>query len=67
MFVTKPAEESVPLPSDIPDSDVDGFKLNPEEDTRTYPPTPPTITRKSRDEPLPPATPSKLAPPAVEP
>jgi serine/threonine-protein kinase RIM15 len=66
MFVTKPADEPVPLPSDIPDSDVDGFKLNPEEDTRTQPPTPPTITRKSRDEqPRQDSTPSRLAPPAV--
>ena len=68
LFVTKPAEEPAPLPSDIPDSDVDGFKLNPEDDTRTQPPTPPTITRKSRDEPPPQdTTPSKLAPPVVGP
>lgn len=66
MFVTKPAED--PLPSCIADSDVDGFKLNPEDDTRTHPPTPPTITRKSRDvPPSPSATPSKLAPPEVGP
>jgi serine/threonine-protein kinase RIM15 len=68
MFVTKPAEEPGSLPSDIADSDVDGFKLNPEEDTRGRPPTPPTITRKFRDEPrLPGPTPSKLAPPVVGP
>jgi serine/threonine-protein kinase RIM15 len=68
MFVTKPAEETTPLPSSIADSDVEGFKLNPEEDTRTLPPTPPTITRKSRDEPPPPDdTPTKLAPPVVGP
>ena len=68
LFVTKPAEEPAPLPSDIPDSDVDGFKLNPEDESRTQPPTPPTITRKSRDEPPPQdTTPSKLAPPVVGP
>ena len=68
IFVTKPAEDPASPPSDIPDSNVDGFKLNPEEDTRTLPPTLPTITRKSRDEPPPQdTTPSKLAPPVVGP
>ncbi|KAF9534792.1 hypothetical protein CPB83DRAFT_842950 [Crepidotus variabilis] len=70
MFVTKPAEENGPSPSTLPnpDADVDGFKLNDDDEHKTthhhFPPTPPTITRKSREEvPRTPATPSKLAPP----
>jgi len=63
-FVTKPAEETELLPSSIADSDVDGFKLNPDDEQRTYLPTPPTITRsKPKEEQSVPATPSKLAPP----
>lgn len=50
-FVTKPAE--VPLPSSSiyhVDSDVDGFRLNDDDEHRARVETPPTITRKSRDE-----------------
>ena len=50
-FVTKPAE--VPLPSSPMyhvDSDVEGFRLNDDDEQRARIGTPPTITRKSRDE-----------------
>lgn len=49
------------------DSDVDGFKLNPDDDHRILPPTPPTITRRpfTRETPDTDTTPSKLAPPSL--
>lgn len=61
MFVTKPAEESELLPSSTADSDVDGFKLNSDDDYRSYPPTPPTIRKPKEEQPML-VTPSKLAP-----
>lgn len=54
MFVTKPAEDSGPLPSsslDHIESGLEGFRLNDDDDHKTRAPTPPTITRKSKDEP----------------
>jgi len=51
MFVTKPAEDSGLLPSSSlhhVESELDGFRLD--DDPRVRVPTPPTITRKSRDE-----------------
>jgi len=48
MFVTKPAEE--PLPSHQVDSDLESFRLNDDDEHRIRIGTPPTITRKSRDE-----------------
>ncbi|KAJ3511944.1 hypothetical protein NLJ89_g3813 [Agrocybe chaxingu] len=66
MFLTKPIEDSGPLPSSTlhTDAELEGFKLNDDDDHKVRPPTPPTITRKSRDEPPPKSTtPSKLGPP----
>jgi len=56
------------LPSSVSayaDSDVDGFKLNPDDDHRFLPPTPPTITRRPFTREMPDTTPSKLAPPPL--
>ncbi|KAF8974183.1 hypothetical protein BDZ97DRAFT_2069160 [Flammula alnicola] len=53
MFVTKPAEDTEPLPSSAlhhAESELEGFKLNDDDDHKVRVPTPPTITRKSRDE-----------------
>jgi len=66
MFVTKPAEESASSPPPLNlDAELEGFKLNDDDDPKTYPPTPPTITRKSREEHPKEVvhTPSKLGPP----
>ena len=50
-FVTKPAEAPLPSPSLYHvDSDVEGFRLNDDDEHRSRIGTPPTITRKSRDE-----------------
>ena len=74
-FVTKPAE--APLPSSSMyhvDSDVEGFRLNDDDEQRVRIETPPTITRKSRDEhpkdvaragPPASATPSRVTPSKV--
>jgi serine/threonine-protein kinase RIM15 len=51
IFVIKPAE--APLPSSSMchvDSDVEGFRLNDDDEYRVRIGTPPTITRKPRDE-----------------
>jgi len=44
------------------DSDVDGFKLNPDDDQKILPPTPPTITRRPFPRETPDTTPSRLMP-----
>ncbi|KAF8165464.1 hypothetical protein B0H34DRAFT_689303 [Crassisporium funariophilum] len=77
MFVTKPVEDTEPLPSSMHhhmDSELDGFRLNDDDEHRVRIGTPPTITRKSRDEHTkdvahtpsgllePVATPSRVAP-----
>ncbi|KDR83874.1 hypothetical protein GALMADRAFT_110858 [Galerina marginata CBS 339.88] len=70
MFVTKPAEDAEPLPTPSlhhTDSELEGFRLNDDDDQKVRAPTPPTITRKSRDEQPKDIAHSRLAPPEPTP
>ncbi|KAH9482800.1 Serine/threonine-protein kinase ppk18 [Psilocybe cubensis] len=65
MFVTKPAEDTGPLASSSLqqiESGLEGFRLDDDHNVH-IPPTPPTVTRKSRDEQTKDVTHSRLAPP----
>ncbi|KAF9568985.1 hypothetical protein CPC08DRAFT_757187 [Agrocybe pediades] len=53
LFVTKPVEDNGPLEDSSlhhVESDLEGFRLNDDEDHKTRVPTPPTVVRKPRDE-----------------
>jgi len=53
LFVTKPVEDSGPLQDSSlhhAESDLEGFRLNEDDDNKVRVPTPPTVVRKPREE-----------------
>ncbi|KAF9058053.1 hypothetical protein BJ165DRAFT_1333851 [Panaeolus papilionaceus] len=70
MFVTKPAGESDVFHSDAlqhVDSELEGFRLNDDDDHKLRIGTPPTITKKSREEQTKDVTPLNLGSPETSP